>query len=78
VYRVINDIYDGLQAEDFAAKFLPINHGKLLPVPLKLRAIDGCVMTDCPLCDGDMTLVLWGKRPENDFADTGVGSIGDV
>jgi hypothetical protein len=78
LYTVLSDIYDGLKAEDFAAKFLPIGHTKTIPIPTRLRAIDGCVMTDCPVCDGDMSLVLWGKKPERDFEDGSVGSTGRV
>ena len=76
LYTVLSDIYDGLKAEEFAAKFLPIGHAKTIPIPTRLRAIDGCVMTDCPVCGGDMTLILWGKKPERDFDDGGVSSTG--
>jgi hypothetical protein len=78
VYTVINDVYDNMKAVDFAAKFMPIDHGKLMPTDFRLRAIDGCVMTDCPVCDGDMTLVLWGRKPEKDFDEGGVSSVGGV
>jgi len=78
VYTLINDLYDGMKAVDFAAKFMPIGHGKLMPTDFRIRAVDGCVMTDCPVCGGDMSLVLWGKKPENDFADGDAGSVGGI
>ena len=76
VFTVINDVYDGMTGVDFASKFMPIDHGKLMTVPMRLRAVDKCVMTDCPVCGGDMTLVLWGSRPANDFGEGSVGSVG--
>jgi len=76
VFTILSDIYDGLKAEAFAAKFLPIGHGKTIPIPTRLRAVDGCVMTDCPVCGGDMSLILWGKKPEKDFEDGSVSSTG--
>jgi hypothetical protein len=78
LFMVLSDIYDGLKAEEFAAKFLPIGHTKTIPIPTRLRAIDGCVMTDCPVCGGEMSLILWGKRPEKDFDDNGVKSVGAI
>jgi hypothetical protein len=78
VYRVSADLFDGLNAEQFASHFTPVGHAKPFPAQFRVRAIDGCVMTDCPVCEGDMSLVLWGRKPENDFNDTGVGSVGEV
>ena len=73
VCKTNQDVYDGMGAEDFANCFTPP-----LPVPTRIRAIDGCVMTDCPVCEGDMTLILWGKKPERDFDDAGAGSVGGI
>lgn len=75
VYQTVKDVYDRMPAGDFAACFSPVGHIRPFPVEFRLRAIDGCVMTDCPVCDGDMTLVLWGVRPEKDFDDSGVSSV---
>lgn len=74
LYQVTTDVKDKMPAENFAACFTPIDHKKPIPIPTRIRAIDGCVMTDCPVCGGDMTLVLWGRKPEKDFEDNGVSS----
>ena len=72
------DVYDRMTIEDFSGCFTPVDHTKKLAVPTCIRAVDGCVMTDCPVCGGDMSLVLWGKKPERDFEDGAVGSTGRV
>jgi len=76
VYRVNADIHDGLSGLMFASRFTPIGKAPQMPIPIRISAIDGCVMTDCPLCKAELGLILWGRKPERALDETSVGSVG--
>jgi hypothetical protein len=63
VFRIDKDVYDNMPREEFIAAFTPLVTETRISPDDKFQNVDGCMMTNCPVCAGEMSLVLWGRKP---------------
>ncbi len=77
VFQTERDLYDGMPTAEFVAAFKSLVAGIVFPSNARIQNVDDAVITDCPVCKKELSLLLWGSWPKSDFAiQDDVGSVG--
>jgi len=77
-WTVTNNISNQMKIETFCLSFTPQGHDSAIKPPINLQVIDDSAITDCPVCEGNQTLLLWGRWPESKKGSDSYGDVGSV